>query len=92
MKYYRTNLDNPNMKPGCNTMPMMSLNKPDPAPCDPEQLMTIRQVAQLMQYSVQTIRNRLDSGSFLPPTHRDGRMIRWRRADLLEYLRGLRTE
>lgn len=85
MKNCTTNLENPIVKSGRNAMP-------HPDPCDPEQLMTIKQVAQLIQYSVQTIRNRLDSGSFLPPTHRDGRMIRWRRADLLEYLRELRTE
>jgi len=73
-------------------MLMMSPGKPTPDPFDPEQLLTIYQVAQLMQYSVQTIRNRVDSGRFLPPTHRDGRMIRWRRADLLAYLHRLRTE
>ena len=68
-------------------MLMMSVAKPKPDPYDPEQLLTIQQVAQLLQYSVQTIRNRVDSGHFLPPTHRDGRQIRWRRADLLDHLR-----
>ncbi len=63
-------------------MLMMSRSVPEPDSDDPEQLLTIRQVACLLQVSEQTIRNRIASGTFLPPTHRDGRLVRWRRADL----------
>ncbi len=73
-------------------MLMMSVVKTKPDPYDPEQLLTIQQVAQLTQYSVQTLRNRIDSGGFLPATHRDGRQVRWRRADLLNFLAQFRTD
>lgn len=73
-------------------MLMMSLRKPNPDPFDPEQLLTIQQVAQLMQCGIQTIRNRIDSGTFLAPTHRMGRQIRWRRMDVLEYMGRFRTQ
>lgn len=69
-------------------MLMMSPRTPEPDPIDPEQLLTIQHVAQLLQVSVQTIRNRLDGGQFLPPTHRFGRQIRWRRSDVIAYLQG----
>ena len=65
---------------------MMGRSKPEPDLYDPEQLLNIQQVAGLLQYSEQTIRNRIDSGKFLPPTHRDGREVRWRRADVLDYI------
>lgn len=67
-------------------MLMMNRAVPEPDPIDPEQLLTIRQVAQMLQYSEQTIRNRIASGTFLPPTHRDGRLVRWRRADILSFM------
>jgi excisionase family DNA binding protein len=92
MKDSRANSDTRGGKRGCDVMAVKCSGIPDPDPSDSEQLLTIKQVAGLMQYSVQTIRNRLDSGSFLRPTHRDGRMIRWRRADLLEYLKRLRNK
>lgn len=66
---------------------LMMGRTPEPDPLDPKQLLTIKQVARLTQLCEQTIRNRIASGKFLPPIHRDGRMVRWRRADLLDFLK-----
>lgn len=71
-------------------MLMLSLRKPDPDPYDPDQLLSIKQVAQLLQVCEQTVRNKIETGEFLPPTHQLGRQLRWRRAELLEYLSRLR--
>lgn len=67
-------------------MLMMSRSTAEPDPSDPDQLLTIQQVAGLLQICEQTIRNRVASGTFLPPTHRVGRLVRWRRADVLEFV------
>ncbi|MEQ9410700.1 MAG: helix-turn-helix domain-containing protein [Fuerstiella sp.] len=73
-------------------MLMMTTRKPDPDPYDPNQLLTIKHVAQLLQVGEQTIRNRIELGQFLAPTHKFGRQLRWRRAELLEYLKQLKCE
>lgn len=73
-------------------MLMMSIRKPEPDPFDPNQLLTIKQVSQLLQVGEQTIRNQIESGRFLAPTHQFGRQLRWRRAELLEYMSRLKCE
>lgn len=67
-------------------MSRRSKTKCAPDTQDPEQLLTILQVAQLLQCSEQTIRNHIAEGKFPGPTNRFGKMVRWRRANVVEYL------
>lgn len=71
-------------------MLMMSLRKQEPDPYDPDQLMTLEQVARLLQLGHQTIRNHVATGKFPEPLT-IGRSVRWRRKEVVEFLASLRS-
>ncbi len=57
-----------------------------------EQLIDIRDLAQILKIPAKTIRNKLSNGTWpIEPLH-IGRLIRWRRSDVESFLQPARRE
>lgn len=60
---------------------------PDQAAPPIGELLTAEQLAALLQTSVRSIRRWQDSGRLPAPVHLPGRLLRWWRSEILDWLR-----
>jgi len=54
---------------------------------DPDRLLNIEEVAELLGWSVRTVENHLLSGEFLQPTVRIGKLRRWWRRAVIQWIK-----
>jgi predicted DNA-binding transcriptional regulator AlpA len=57
------------------------------AAADPDALLTIETVSTLTGFAPNTIRHKVKRGAFPAPFWRTARLVRWRAADVREYLK-----
>lgn len=58
---------------------------------DPDRLLNIEEVAEMLGWSVRTVENQLLSGEFIQPTVKIGRLRRWWRRAVINWIENQAT-